>query len=445
MFAGVSAIMFGCMLYCINCMREVYINYNFYNNWSDFNMVSKTVYEYTETSQGLEIKHSGEREYLGAGIEKADINQISDISGVKAVDYAIKDRFHYYKWDGMENSTNYKALIEAYSAKHPLECYMEGLYLTEFDELKKEVNDRGDSQKINWELIEKGEQAVLFVNLYYDEVLFENYTTSVVSEENTIKAGDNIRICHAITEAETEVSVGAVYFFNKPSFKSEFSTNSYMLVGSSALAEKIANNEGVELKYNYINIDYNSLSSYQATDKQLALFAYERGMEYGSSAEYLRARSMERIQKTAIYGSLFVVMAVAYIAIYANIFESKKVYLEKQIGTFKQIGMSDSQYVRMFYFNECKILLWGLVGIILFYLFIGYGRYVEYEKFAANNTMGYSSIINAFTDNPVILTAGALIDGMQHGLYIISAVIMYLLMIAGSYIAVRRSINKEER
>ena len=94
----------------------------------------------------------------------------------------------------------------------------------------------GDEQQIQWDKYSEGEQVILIIN----------------GEDDTIKAGDMVRIKNAFTEAALSVEIGAVYYCGNEIWDN-FLTNTYLMVGSRALADKIAENEGKKLKYN-INI-----------------------------------------------------------------------------------------------------------------------------------------------------------------------------------------------
>ncbi len=434
-FAVIAAIMCGCMLYCIHKLYTESSEYLDYKNYhSDFFMEKTGQYEYSINNG--EVTYGGDAAYIGEGISNKEISQLDEVIGIKNVHFFTKDRMHYFEWDGMQNSQ----ILNAVNVQHNIDYNMSGIYLPEPDSIKDEVRSRNDSQQIDWEKFEKGEQAILFINAYQFSVEDMNYT---VFTEDTIKAGDILSICHSFSGIKTDVEIGAVYIFDKLSYNNDFFPTTYGIVGSRELAKRIAENEETELKYNAIEIDYNSFSSYQSTDRQLAAFAKENGFSYSSNAEFLREMYRKNIRSFAIYGSVLAVMLAAYISIYANLFETRKIYLQKQLKTLKQIGMSDKQYVAIFFKNECRNLLSQLIGIVVCYLLITYENYTFFAKSAEAGIEVFSYYLNEFTDSVKILTIESLLTDTGHWLLAAAVLVLYLLMVGGSYIAITKSVKKE--
>lgn len=352
--------------------------------------------------------------YIGA--DQDIIGNIEMCPGVDTINYVIRDGLHYFEWDGIEESQMMKDLKENAMCDTPLEYKMEIKFFGNLTKIKKQMKTWGDEQQIQWDKYSEGEQVILIIN----------------GEDDTIKAGDMVRIKNAFTEAALSVEIGAVYYCGNEIWDN-FLTNTYLMVGSRALADKIAENEGKKLKYNTLEIIYDRNASYESTDRQLAMLANDGGFRYRSEAEQRRISTSQMVQDVGIYGTLFVMILVIYIVIQRSFLASKNKYWQFRYTLLKQIGMEDRQYVKLALTAECKSYLWLFAGLLPGYVAAGYMYYAKYGGLLTEDQI----VINNMADQML----DGIINNMEHGLYIGMVVLLYLVMTVSSAIVIRKCIK----
>jgi len=190
------------------------------------------------------------------------------------------------------------------------------------------------------------------------------------------------------------------------------------------LAEKIMASEGKELKCSGLEIMYDSTSSYESTDKQLAALAVNNGMGYSSSAEFRRMAIQEAVQDVGIYGVLFVVILVVYVTLQNNFLSSRLKYMEEKFIGLKRIGMTNAQYICSAAWAEAKSYLWIGAGLVCGYLII------SRERIVYNQVMG--------TPEEFVIEAAKMeVASIQHTRFVLFLLLLYLVMVGTSVIRIK--------
>lgn len=342
------------------------------------------------------------------------IEMIEMCPGIKDVEYLIKDGLHYFEWDGMEESQIIQS-IEAY-IDTPLVYEMRMVFYENLADVKKQEEAWSSEQGLDWEKFEAGEQVIITINGSLDE---------------TLQAGDWITIKNAFTEKGISVEVAGVYdWTNENILWADFAGNTYLMIGSKALAEKIAANEGEELQYNTIRVTYDQNASYESSDKQLARIAKDNGYRYSSEAELRRLIARQLVQDVGVYGTLFVMILTIYVVIQRSFLVSKNKYWQTRFILLKQIGMEDRQYFKMALWEECKSYLWIFIGLIPGYMASAYAWYAVYgPESLGEETNLIEEILFSLTNE------------MAHGVYILIAGLLYIGMIFSSACVINRCIK----
>lgn len=350
------------------------------------------------------------------GADPDIIEKIEMCPGVATINYAIRDGLHYFEWDGIEESQMMKALKENAMCDTPLEYKMEIQFFGDITKIKKQIKTWGNEQQIQWDKYSEGEQVILIIN----------------GEDDTIKAGDMVSIKNALTEKALSVEVGAIYYGGNEIWDN-FLMNTYLMVASRGLADKMVANEGKELKYNTLEIMYDSNASYESTDKQLAKLARDEGLSFHSEAELRRISTRQMVQDVGIYGTLFVMILVIYIVIQRSFLAGKNKYWQSRFTLLKQIGMEDRKYVKLALIAECKSYLWIFAGLLPGYVAAGYIYFAKYGGLLMEEQI----VINNMADQML----NGMINYMEHGLYISMVVLLYLVMVVSSAIVIRKCIK----
>lgn len=342
------------------------------------------------------------------GAEESIMERIEMCPGVDTTDYVIRDGLHYFEWDGMEESQIMNDLKKNAACDTPLEYGMEMKFFENLSRLEKQVKIWGDEQQIQWDRFREGEQVILVIN----------------GEDDTIQLGERVRVKNVFTEAAWSVEVGAIYYYCGSEFWDDFMPSTYLMVGSRALAEKIAQNEGKELRYNTLWIMYDQNASYESTDKQLAKLASDEKLDFSSEAEVRRIYARQMVQDVGIYGTLALMILVIYIVIERSFLASKNKYWQSRFILLKQIGMEDGQYFKLALIEECKSCVWVFAGLIPGYLAAGYMYYAEYGGILEGNQIVLNNMLDQILDK--------IINHMEHGLYIGIALLLYIIVTVSS-------------
>lgn len=418
-----SMIVCAILVFCINRIVESYSDTEFVlrvNN--DFNMNASVNHTFEVIDQDPNDGISNEKHLFSmydmyTGADEILLEQIQMCPGVDTVGYIIQDELHYFTWEGMEDSKLMKKLKEAQECGTPVEYEMKMLFYEDLSDIKEQVEVWGDSQNIDWDKFEAGEQVILIVNAY-------NFETGEKLED-TLQLGDMITIKNALTDAvNTSVEIALLREFNERELHNEIYTSTYKMLGSVAFAEKIAASEGQELRANNIQIMYNQNASYESSDKQLTRLAKDNDLDFSSFAEFRRIFKQQLLQDIAIYGAVFLMIATIYIVIQRSFLASKNKYWQTRFVLLKQIGMEDDQYFKMAFKEECKSYLWLFLGLIPGWYLSACALFEIYGTLE-----GEQSVVWYF-----------LFHRIDHKIYIGMALLLYLVVVAGSANVIRKCI-----
>lgn len=357
--------------------------------------------------------------------------------GIKTVDVYWHDGVHIFRWENMEQSPVIQYLESKHVYETPLEYQMSMTFYEDVEAVKKEFtedewahwNNRKEQtgldvmkelEAVDWDAIERGEQVIMLVASDYKEgdwwVDKEDETIHYL-EENTLKAGMDLDIVHFMEESKYTVKVAQVLTNQVPN------TQSYKLIGTRALAEKIMASEGKELKCSGLKIMYDITSSYESTDKQLAALAVNNGMGYSSNAEFRRMAIQEAVQDVGIYGVLFIVILVVYVTLQNNFLSSRLKFMEEKFTRLKRIGMTNAQYICSAAWAEVMNYLWIGAGLVCGYLII------FRERIVYNQVMG--------TPEEFILEAVKIeVASIEHTRFALFLLLLYLVMVGTSVIRI---------
>lgn len=427
---ALSIVVGACLVLCVfkiydSVKHTLYI----YETRIDFKMSYEDLEEYYYESGSNEYilyKDTFQPDDLALGVDEAFVEAVRTAPGVKDVKLSWVDEVHYFKWDGMENSEILQFLKKKQVHHVPFEYDMELDFYDTLEDLKEEITEEHmalieASKEFSWEKVEKGEQIILYIGTVY--ATYHNMEEQLhYLNDTTIKAGDTIYIKHFEEEYEIPIEVGAVVYDDS------YLDQSYSFLACRPLAERIVETEGETLRYNRLEITYDSHSSYESTDKQLAALAVNHGMKYTSQAEQRRTATNELIQNIGIYGVLFLLIVSVYIILQNSFLSSKRKYMQESYSILKRIGMEDTQYIKSAFLTEMKSFLWLYGGLIFGYLLIFCDRYI------VNLTGG--------TAEEYILEFAVLeTRNVEHWYFIGMVTLLYLVMLGNSAVVIRKSLD----
>lgn len=433
----------GCMILCLfKINNSIQNTVKILNRTKDFSMSFKDgeVYHYEaaidEAVVSLEDYKPGD---LSLGGDEQFLEAINTSPGIASIELYWKDGVHIFEWDNMEQSAvfQYQKSKQIYGT--PLEYGMTMVFYEDVEAIKESFRTMDweyykikydlDIEKeltVDWDAVERGEEVIMLVSTSFVETIWNDGESSSIVyefEENTLKPGMDLDIVHFKDNTRYTVSVGDVITWG-PSSR-------YQLIGTRALAEKIVASEGKELKYSNFKIMYDTTSSYESTDKQLASLAVNNGMSYYSNAEMRRMSIRETIQDIGIYGALFGIILVVYVILQNSFISSRLKFMEEKFVCLKQIGMSNAQYIRSAAWSEIKNYLWIGAGFVCGYLFI------FQERIVWNRAAGT-------VESCIIEAAWQELTWQKHIWFILFLILLYLLMVGTAVIRIKHMTERRK-
>ena len=433
-----SILVCSCLFLCI---FKIYTRYEYNTNrileqTTDFRMHYEDVerYSYEYNSGGISDTEKFAPDDFSVGVDETFLEAVKTSPGIKSIELYWTDSVHIFEWEGMNESQVLNWLKSQQKYHTPLEYGMEMVFYKDVETVKQAFTEEEllrleTEQNIDWEAVANGEQVIMNIGLVYDEIVWTEDDFEDVFhyfEEKTLHQGDMLDIVHFKEETRMPVKVGGLIF------NGEYLNTSYQLIGTKALAEKIVKTEGKTLKYNNMEIMYDTHSSYESTDKQLTVLAVNHGMEYGSEAETRRMAIREILQDAGMYGVLFAVIIIVYVILQRSFLTSRLKFMEDKYWTLKRIGMSNAQYMQTAVGAEAKGHLWIFAGFVTGYLLI------FWEQCLWNKAMGT-------TEEYIVETSALTVKYLPHAVFIVFIIFMYVLMITMSGICMKRITEKGEQ
>ncbi len=430
-----TIIVSGCM---VNYMYKVCYeldNLERINGYSDFSISIHPEYTYKTESATTSFTCFD----MYNGITEAMQEELDFIIGIDSMEYAVSDGLHYLDWDKKSESEVINYYHELTNSEdHPLENRPKFSINSNKEEVISLLSDKY-LKDMDWDKWKSGEEIIVCFNA--TTAFFGREAGGESLHDTSMAVGDTVYIKSVNSDILYPVKVGAVSHKGVEEGSLYFNISTYAVIMSEELMYKLAKAEGEIIEYNSIDIDFNSFSSYEATDKQLAAFADKYDMSYDSYSEMKRVAIPEAMRKIASYGAVLLLLTVVYAVIWKNYNKNQNHYRRNQYILMKQLGMSDSQYKKMAFLAEVKKYLWLYAGIPVGYamLFYIYARGVDLSP----STRSLCRLINDFTQNRWLLAADHLIFAVKHMAIITFVNVLYLVMLANSIMEIRKYMSKE--
>lgn len=440
----------GCLMLCLfkinDSLRTMMVRLDLNK---DFTMSSKEKREYpyeSEPIDGMIYLTTLSAEDMSIGGDTQFEEAVKTSPGIKKIDLYWYDSMHIFQWENMQQSPIMQYIESKQIYRTPLEYRMRMIFYEDIQSIK---NDFTGDEKFNmwryrqeqfgldimeevkdvdWDAIERGEQVIMLVDSEYREAdwgLDKEDESMTKLEENTLKKGMDLDIVHFMEDTKYTVKVAQVV-------QDAYFGESYTLMGTRALAEKIMAAEGKELKCSSLVVSYDNNSSYESTDKQLASLAVNNGMSYSSNAEYRRTVIRDVVQNVGIYGVVFAVVLVIYVTLQNSFLSTRLKFMEEKFVCLKRIGMSDAQYICSAALAEAKNYLWIGAGLMCGYLMICW------EQTVYNRVMG--------TPEEIIASAVKIkIESIQHIWFILFLCLLYLVMVGTAVIRIKHMTERRAK
>ncbi len=399
---AISLVIASLLLYSGSKMWEAWREYNIIiGRLSDFECrnvsgsgpVSEGTYVwYMDAGDGPKVGLDSDYSYGGIrcteGFNESFYEKFEDIKGIKNYYVSTFDNSHLFEWDNMMEDSYIKNHLNEYNGYtgwkdkddnlvmdyyywyeviegNTLHFGYNSWFVSDVKEKYEYYNKKCNSDTMTYEGFESGEQVFVILN----------------RESDYLNEGSTFRIL-AGDEAIT-VQIGAVVPMEKLK-DGDYYGNSVdesgrrmgiNIIGSKALAEKIAKAEGGQVKNNLIDINLSAFARYGITVKQCAKLLSDEGIACHDWSEGKRGHFDKMFTEVTMYGVFSIILVMFYVILKSNMVQSGIVTSGNRIKRFRMLGMSKAQVSRMYILqgvNESKLLVVTLPFIYLFHLYLMY-------------------------------------------------------------------------
>lgn len=336
------------------------------------------------------------------------LQSIREMKGIQSLDGITIDRSHVFDWKNKKQSQYYQENMKPGSAVQDNEeikevvfdqsipsgqkdsdyvvmdtstelgaaywdyqdsLMYEGRYYQNTKQVWEQLQRHQVNTKVDYKDFCDGNEIILFMQSR--AVNFDDSEEALafmdVETDSTIQEGDEL-IIHTDGQDVT-VTVGAILSMDESYFT--FGISPYSIVGSEALGRKIAKEDGIPYGYNHLEINFNGLSSSEATDKIITRQCTTNNLKYISSAEERRDAFQKIIQSILVYGGLAGIIIILYLFVLSCILLEEYRRKRKKQTALLQLGIMPHQTSRSVLRNgirESLYLLWGIPCLYLIQL-----------------------------------------------------------------------------
>ncbi len=350
--------------------------------------------------QTVEVEQDLSDMYYGIGSETEV--RLDEMSGISRLELLIRDGRHKLEWQGKEDSPVIKELEKQYDFILPGDeriCFYEN-----FDKMRELTGLEVTDEELDEAAFNRGDQVVVYTS-WVPKAVSEDFGWDDTPEyicETELHAGQKAEIASWDDAVRIPVTVGGVIA------PDEWGENQYLepytIFGSMELAEKMAREEGKELAYNAVQIEFDWNTSFDAGEKKLASLLAEEGMDYSSNTEYMRRVADSLVNSLSIYGVTGAAILLVYLVLQMNFYKNQSFYLQREYRLLKRMGMERKQFLKLTFADSAKRSLWTLPGIPVFLALTFAGEYLRIAgqdaSSAGSMTLQYSSILKEYTADP---------------------------------------------
>lgn len=389
--------------------RERYPDFRYYRNSEEYKEAGQYVWEKYDCITKQPYTYGNL--WLSEGFSEGFFTLLEDIPGVVSYTYGIKDNAHLFEWENMqedpyitkmqnEERGTYTITDEAGNRITCNDYMYEVLpenslyfgYNSWFTTEEKTIYDlyyeAWGNDRMDFEAFDAGEQIFLISNepgllIEAGDVLWieagegkiEVQVAAVIPQEEVTEK-------YYPTEAATLAMQAALTnsdVITRPGKKEKINKSIY-LVGTEQLAQRIAEAEGTEVCYNWIDLQLNPLANYNLTIKQCTWLLASEGASGSSYYELLQQELGEWLNGTILYGMFFVMLTAFFFILRTNIIQSGFTFQGDRMKRLRMLGMEKRQLRNMNLLQGFYEARWVWLAVPLVY---GVKIYQYWKQLAA--------------------------------------------------------------
>ncbi len=353
-------------------IREEYPDFRYYRMAEEYKESGEYIWEKGSWITTVPYQHGGLQ--LSEGFSDQFFTLLEEIPGVVSYTYGIKDDAHLFEWENMQEDpyiTNLRNVVvsgryitgdadkQVLQEKRMDEVLPENSlyfgYTGWFPQEGKRIFDlyyeAWGNERMDYEAFAAGEQVFL-INNEPGLLIEPGDSLWIVAGEEKVE----VQVAAVIPQKEVEseyyptqrTSLASDAKFINANREDRFSVNRKLyLVGSEQLAQKIAEVEGAEAAYNWIDLTLNPLSDYNLTVKQCTRLLTAEGASGAANYERLQKALSEWVNSLILYGMFFVLLTAFFLILRDNIIQSGFIFQGDRMKRLRMLGMELRQLRNM--------------------------------------------------------------------------------------------------
>ena len=364
---------------------------------------------------------------------------LRSVPGVSEMEGSVWDSWHLLRWDGIENSPREREVsgemrVDNIVYRKQVNEFFAGVNtVTDLRFMKKYFSDLGEFfPETDYEAFEEG-RLCFVIGKNGSRMDYETGEMITLPDE-TLQDGDLLTIFSENNEEGLQIPVRIVendsirfdyyYTVNRgglPIFISEKTADALRQLESPL----------PEFRENHFLLQFDSFSSFEATDKVLAAFVSGRpNSDYKNNAEGKRYSMQEDVVRPLlIFGSLMLMTIAVFLIVQRNLSEIRCRQSLGSIQRFRRIGMQAREVRIRLLFSEAfesGAVLAGLLGWLLYSTL----RTFITEKKTLGGPQDASSFCNltkSWTQNPYLMTLDSLLS--LNTLFTVLAILLFFVIL----------------
>ncbi len=307
---------------------------------------------------------------------KKSIEQLPEVADVF---YTTIDNSHNISWEGKEKS--------------PYRGWYQRTYMDDMPEDKREeyetyqlycttyYHDAGKvwadfKEQITWEGADyekflNGEQILLCLSFGDD-----SDPQAIIASENGLQPGKSIKI--STKNGDVEAEIAGIVYSNKILAGLQYGWwNSFCYLGSEALGQKVAEQDGISWGYNEAGITLKQNTDKQAVAKQLSVMAVRDSLIFDTDFEMLENTYHKLVQTGVLYGSLSLMLIIVFMLIRGYMLKDLYQSERKSYMRLHHMGLSGKSICRMAVWRGIKEGMFYLWSVPAALCILAYGLWRE--------------------------------------------------------------------
>ena len=396
------------LILCLRKILSAVQNYLYYCGSPDYR-ISATVRVSRSHGSGTQTYTSYSPFY---GMTDKDLDDLKEIEGVRALTALTEDNFHCYVWEGIEDSQ----IVQSHASRINdipeilTESGGSATWTDSADTVRKIALLYGETfpdEEIS--AFEAGEAVLVILGPLVEDITLVRLPVT----DESLRTGDEITLLNPFTEQSLTVKAVVVKDNSFPSAYLSDSQKLYLqssqgvsVIGHIQLLERLKELAGTdaEILYNQLEVQFNSFSHYQATDKLLAAYAADHGYSYEDWAEFRRLGiELYVITPLLAYGLLFILILLVFLILVHSFTQIRHRAEAGMVRQALHLGLDRQRLRRLILMSELKSALVLPAGILLS-LPVLYGQsFFEIGKSLRPGSTMASTLLNQATDDVRIL------------------------------------------